>query len=98
MASATSDSEPELLYVKPVASSQPNPPLPASPTDDVIPSSKTMNSRSELEELFYLPPPNLGSSQGRRLDEGMKEKMIRKCKENPLVPTGALVTAGNGPK
>ena len=35
------------------------------------------------EQLFYLPPPTPYFEQ-----EGIKEKMLRKTKENPFVPIG----------
>jgi len=40
------------------------------------------------EQLFYLPPPTPYFEQ-----EGIKEKMLRKTKENPFVPIGCLFTA-----
>jgi len=40
------------------------------------------------EDLMYLPPPAPFFQQ-----EGVKEKMIRKTKENPFVPIGCLFTA-----
>lgn len=40
------------------------------------------------EELSYLPPPALNYVQ-----QGLREKLVSKCKENPFVPIGAVFTA-----
>ena len=55
------------------------------PSDDERPLPPIPENYKDLKdgELFYLPPaiPNFQV-------EGLKEKMIRKTKENPFVPIG----------
>lgn len=52
--------------------------------------SKSIEERMEPPQFAYLPPP--GESLQMYKQEGLKEKLIRKTKENPAVPFGKSTT------
>lgn len=52
--------------------------------------SKSIEERMEPPQFAYLPPP--GESLQMYKQEGLKEKLIRKTKENPAVPFGIALT------
>jgi hypothetical protein len=49
-------------------------------------ASAGTKARKDEEEFAYLPPPKEGSLFPK--EEGLKDKFIRKTKENPFVPIG----------
>ncbi|XP_067657253.1 HIG1 domain family member 2A, mitochondrial-like [Haliotis asinina] len=52
-------------------------------------STETTAQKPPPQEFAYLPPPRQDIGYH---DEGLKDKFIRKTKENPFVPIGVAMT------
>ncbi|RUS77807.1 hypothetical protein EGW08_014424 [Elysia chlorotica] len=62
--------------------------FPKSSETSLIPMPEaTPKKQLSIEELSYLPPPAPFYVQ-----QGLREKLISKCKENPFVPLGVVFT------